>query len=119
MAKERARATTTQLKELEDMMKQPQVQEQIKEMNSRDYWMDTEMTSKLWGVIAGNDVAGLKEVMEMDPMALHARSKDGRGPMFWAYERGNGKMIKFLKRFGVSDTFKDSFGKVPADLGKQ
>lgn len=116
-SKEKARAKKTQLKEIEDMMKSPEIQAQIKEMNSKEYWMDTEITSRLWEVVNENDAAGLKEVMEMDPMALHARSKDGRGPMFWAYESGSEKMIKFLRRFGVSETFRDSSGKTPADLG--
>lgn len=118
-AKANARGKQTQLKEIEELMKSPEVQGQIEEINSKDHWMDTEITSRLWEVVNQNDAAGLKEIMEMDPMALHVRSKDGRGPMYWAHEIGNEKMIKFFKRFSVRDNLRDASGKTPLDLSKR
>lgn len=89
-------------------------QEQIDEINK--YWDDSPTTSQMWELISQNRVKEMIEILSDYPEAAHARSADGRGPLFWAYEFGNEKMIRILKKVGVSDQVKDEKGMTPLDL---
>lgn len=91
--------------------------EQIEELNR--VWEDSEMTSLLWQLIASDNGNELTNLMMEYPQAVHMRSSDGRGPLFWAYEFGNEKFVKFLKRAGVRDDVKDAEGMRPIDLMKK
>lgn len=90
--------------------------EQIAEINK--YWEDSEVTSTMWELISGNRIKSLVEILTDQPELAHARSKDGRGPMFWAMEFGNEKIVRILKKVGVSTTVKDAKGLTPLDLKK-
>ena len=59
------------------------------------------------------------EILADEPELAHVRSKDGRGPMFWAMEYGNEKVVRILKKVGVSTTIKDGEGLTPLDLMKR
>jgi len=48
--------------------------------------------------------------------AAKARSADGRGPLFWAYEVGSPKMVEALVSFGADPNAQDSNGLTPKDL---
>ena len=112
-------------------------QEQIDEINK--YWDDSPTTSQMWELISQNRVKEMIEILSDYPEAAHARSADGRGPLFWvsvhlshyfciknsflnffvllqAYEFGNEKMIRILKKVGVSDQLKDEKGMTALDL---
>jgi dolichyl-diphosphooligosaccharide--protein glycosyltransferase len=91
--------------------------EEIEELNK--VWEDNEMTSLLWKLIASDDGNELTTLMMEYPQAIHMRSSDGRGPLFWAYEFGNEKFIKFLKRAGVREDVRDAKGMRPIDLLKK
>ena len=67
-------------------------------------------------MISQNKVKDLIEILTEYPELAHVRSSDGRGPMFWAMEFGNAKIIRILKKVGVSDTRKDASGLTPLDL---
>ena len=44
------------------------------------------------------------------------RSKDGRGPMWWAHEQRNTDISKVLLMAGVPNTDRDAKGLTPANL---
>ena len=56
--------------------------------------------------------------LSQDPDAVHMRSEDGRGPLWWANEKGNQDIIELLRAKGVRNDLKDSTGKVPRELRK-
>ena len=62
------------------------------------------------------DVAGLQDWLNLQPEMAFLRSKDGRGPMWWAYESRNEEAVKFLRKIGLSNSDKDANGRSPTDL---
>lgn len=90
--------------------------ELIEEYNK--VWEDNEVTSQIWQMIASDKGHELTSLMIEHPEAVHVRSSDGRGPLFWAYEFGNEKFIRFLKRAGVREDVTDAKGLRPVDLLK-
>mmetsp|Transcript_21455 Transcript_21455/g.32430 ORF Transcript_21455/g.32430 Transcript_21455/m.32430 type:complete len:145 (-) Transcript_21455:34-468(-) len=93
-------------------------------------WRDTETTTNLWNLISQNSVQELSEWLAMEPLVAFSRSKDGRGPMWWAYENkkkrsssgssnnngGGGEIIALLKSLGVPDTDVDAGGQTPREI---
>lgn len=79
-------------------------------------WEDTEETTLMWKLITSNEVEELKQWLEQEPTAAFVRSKDGRGPMWWAFESRNQEMVKLLMMAGVPHTDRDSRGMTPVDL---
>ena len=60
---------------------------------------------RLFEVIKKDDQAGLDEMLAANPRVIFARSEDGRGPLFWAYEYGRGAMIKRASQHPLSVRF--------------
>jgi len=88
--------------------------DQIKEINQvRE---DNSITSNLFDLIKMGDVETMTAVLNEQPAYAHVRSKDGRGPMWWAHEHGNKQIIKLLKSKGVSEKLRDKDGMTPLDL---
>jgi len=85
--------------------------DEIKQINS--IWEDNEETTLLWRLINNNDVQGLMHHLAHSPEDAHRRSSDGRGPMWWAHEYGHKKVIRVLKKLGVSSDLKDARGRAP------
>jgi hypothetical protein len=79
-------------------------------------WDDNERTSLMWEVIKTGDIQEFASVLEEHPQMAHIRSKDGRGPMWWAHEFGRPKMIEILRQLDVSEDRTDSNGVKPADI---
>jgi dolichyl-diphosphooligosaccharide--protein glycosyltransferase len=79
-------------------------------------WEDTEDTTLMWTLISSNQVEELKLWMEEDPTVAFIRSRDGRGPMWWAFEQRNEEITKMLMKAGVPHTDRDSKGLTPVDL---
>ncbi len=92
----------------------PVTKDQIRDINQR--WEDNQITSNLFHLIQTNQVEMIEKALKNQPSYAHARSKDGRGPMWWAYEHGRKAVIKLLKSHGVSETLKDKDGIRPVDL---
>lgn len=90
------------------------LQEKIKKIYST--WEDTEDTTKMWQLISTNNVEDLKKWLDSEPQKAFIRSKDGRGPMFWAFEQRNDEITKLLMRAGVPHTDKDARGQTPVDI---
>ena len=81
-------------------------------------WADTEETTDLWQMIKDGNIDELEDFLRQNPDAAFARSGDGRGPMWWAYEFRNKDIVKLLRRYGVSKTERDKYGKIPGDYLK-
>lgn len=93
-------------------------QDEIDRINA--VWDDNEITGILYEIISSHDDAmamhQLRDIILEKPEIAHVRSKDGRGPIFWAHEKGRSSMVAFLKKLGVSEELKDANGKTPLDL---
>ena len=79
-------------------------------------WRDTDLTTAMWTIITQNRLQELKDWLVQDSSVAYMRSKDGRGPMWWAYESRNQEVVKLLRKIGLPETDKDSNGKTPLDL---
>ncbi|KAG7367203.1 dolichyl-diphosphooligosaccharide-protein glycotransferase [Nitzschia inconspicua] len=79
-------------------------------------WEDTEDTTLMWSLITNNQVDDLKMWLEEDPTVAFIRSRDGRGPMWWAFEQRNEEITKLLMAAGVPHSDRDAKGNTPVDL---
>ena len=82
-----------------------------------EVWEDSETLSTLWSACSRRDSATVASVLEEDPSAVFARSADGRGALFWAYEFGHKEGIAMLERLGANPLAKDAHGMTPKQLG--
>lgn len=92
----------------------PLTENEIRDINQR--WEDSQVTSNLFDLIQNNQVGMIEMALKNQPSYAHVRSKDGRGPMWWAHERGRKSIIKLLKSHGVRENLKDKDGVTPIDL---
>ena len=90
--------------------------EEIQMLNQR--WENNDLTTTLWSLIAADEYDKLKSVFAANPHVPHVRSEDGRGPMWWAHEHGNTRLIKLLKKHEVSETLQDANGMTPLMISK-
>lgn len=88
--------------------------EEIATLNSE--WENNAITTQLWESIHKNDVNQLKLMLSEAPQVAHLRSKDGRGPMWWAHEYRRTEIINLLKKLGVSEELQDEAGMTPLDV---
>lgn len=88
--------------------------EDIRDINRQ--WANSDVTNVLYEIVKNNDLNKLALLAETQELLVHARSKDGRGPMWWAHEFGRKDIIEALKSLGVSDKLKDKDGILPAEL---
>jgi dolichyl-diphosphooligosaccharide--protein glycosyltransferase len=79
-------------------------------------WEDTEDTTLMWTLISNNQVDELRMWLEEDPTIAFIRSRDGRGPMWWAFEKRNEEITKILMKAQVPHTDRDAKGLTPVDL---
>ena len=70
----------------------------------------------MWNLINTNNIVELQRWLEAEPQMAFIRSQDGRGPMFWAFEKRNEEITKILMKAGVPNTDKDAKGLTPLDL---
>merc|ERR1712238_467252 len=59
---------------------------------------------------------GMMELLLESPELAFVRSSDGRGPMWWAHEKRNTKIIRVLKKVGASEIAQDGQGITPLAL---
>ncbi|KAL7538039.1 hypothetical protein ACHAXR_013098 [Thalassiosira sp. AJA248-18] len=97
-----------------DAPRAPLAKEAIRDANQ--HWEDNAITSQMFELIKMNDVDSLGMVLENQPIYAHVRSRDGRGPMWWAHEHGRKNIVKLLKSHGVSEKVRDKDGMTPLDL---
>eukprot|EP00939_MAST-03C_sp_MAST-3C-sp1_P002343 g2343.t1 len=79
-------------------------------------WQNTEDTTRLWKIIQSGDVELLEEAIDIEPYLVHVRSEDGRGPLFWAHERGNDAMVDLLISNGADPEAEDATGLKPGSF---
>eukprot|EP00978_Attheya_sp_CCMP212_P022967 scaffold69486_cov57-Attheya_sp.AAC.5 len=80
-------------------------------------WEDNEDTTLMWELISSNQKNKMFNLLSERPELAHIRSKDGRGPMWWAHENDRQKIIRMLKHMGVSDVDQlDGEGLSPLDM---
>jgi len=79
-------------------------------------WEDTEDTTLMWQLISSNKVDELRLWLKEDPTVAFIRSRDGRGPMWWAFEQRNEEITKLLMKSNVPHTDRDAKGLTPVDL---
>ena len=72
----------------------------------------------MWSIVDQNDVEGLRNWLEAEPHAVHIRSKDGRGALWWAYEYGRAEIKEILLQAGAKVDATDANGVKPSDLGQ-
>ena len=82
-------------------------------------WEDTEDTTMMWKLISSNAIEELRSWLDAEPHKAFVRSKDGRGPMWWAFEHRNEEITKLLMKAGVPHTDRDADGYTPVDLLQQ
>jgi len=83
-------------------------------MNNPDAWDDNEGTTAVWNAIHSNMIKEFRAMLIENPELAHIRSKDGRGPMWWAHEYGRSNFVTLLTKLGVSSTeLKDENGLAP------
>jgi len=89
------------------------------ESHTKKTWADGPETTAMWKLIDQGNVAGLKEVLAKDSSFATVRSGDGRGPLWWAYEKGNSEIIQLLKKHGARDDARDGKGSKPVEMIKK
>jgi len=67
----------------------------------------------MFELIAKNDVKTLSQWLSTNPDAVHIRSEDGRGPVWWAREYQRTQVLDLLKHYKVRTDLADAGGKLP------
>ena len=110
----RARAREREIEAKREARANRPSQAEIDEVSSR--WEDSEESTRMWELIADDNIDGIAEWLEEEPIMAYVRSADGRGPMWWAFENRNHDIVRLLREFGVHHRDKDKDGKTPVDL---
>eukprot|EP00602_Paraphysomonas_sp_CaronLab_P000586 CAMPEP_0185023410 /NCGR_PEP_ID=MMETSP1103-20130426/6086_1 /TAXON_ID=36769 /ORGANISM="Paraphysomonas bandaiensis, Strain Caron Lab Isolate" /LENGTH=105 /DNA_ID=CAMNT_0027555999 /DNA_START=127 /DNA_END=444 /DNA_ORIENTATION=- len=71
----------------------------------------------MWSACSRHDTQTLQQILQHEPDAAFARSSDGRGPLFWAYEYAHTEAIDILEKLGVDPLAEDADGNTPRQLG--
>ena len=71
---------------------------------------------QMWAIIKNNDLNSMKGLIDAAPTVVHARSSDGRGPLWWAYEFKREGMKQLLVKRGCDPEAKDRSGIRARDL---
>ncbi len=87
-------------------------------LNIRDDmpWENTELTTELWNIVQSGTVNDLETLQARNPLAIHSRSQDGRGILWWAYEYGREDIIEFCIDQGIDQEAKDKEGFIASQL---
>eukprot|EP00755_Sulcionema_specki_P012285 Sspe_Gene.51024::Locus_28343_Transcript_1_1_Confidence_1.000_Length_666::g.51024::m.51024 len=88
-----------------------------KKGTSQHLWEDTEATTAMWRAVSTGNLAEVKAMIESDPNKVTMRSRDGRGPLWWAYENKQQEIITYLLEAGVNPDEKDADGKQASEMG--
>lgn len=88
-------------------------------------WNDSPLLTELWKLVSkesGQTDEQLEVFLAANPMVSSARSTDGRGGLYWAFEYKNAHALAALKAFGAPDPMtqdadmKEKGGKLPSEL---
>jgi dolichyl-diphosphooligosaccharide--protein glycosyltransferase len=73
----------------------------------------------MWQLIHNDEIETIDEWLSAYPESVAIRSEDGRGPLWWAYEEGNSRLVDLFISHGASVDEKDAKGLKPIDLKKK
>lgn len=73
----------------------------------------------MWQLIHNNEFEVIQGWLSEYPETVSIRSEDGRGPLWWAYEEGNTRLIDLFIANGASVDERDAKGLKPVDLKKK
>jgi len=79
-------------------------------------WENTELTTQLWNIVQTGSVEDLEMLQAGNANAIHSRSKDGRGILWWAYEYGREDLINYCIEEGIDEAAKDKEGFAASQL---
>lgn len=71
---------------------------------------------ELWDLIRKGKTSLLGELIEDEPEIVHLRSKDGRGPLFWAYAANQDSTVNMLLEAGAWPRARDAEGSLPHEM---
>jgi hypothetical protein len=77
---------------------------------------NTDDTKRLQKLISDGQYDALKVLLGETPSLATVRSSDGRGPLFWAHEYSQQKMVSLLILNGADATATDKDGRAPGRL---
>ena len=79
-------------------------------------YADSTALTNAWQATSSGDADKLIDVfVHAGRKTAQARSSDGRGPLFWAYEFKNVEALALLLHLGADDSAEDLYGKIPRD----
>eukprot|EP01064_Diplonema_japonicum_P037937 TRINITY_DN9046_c0_g1_i1.p1 TRINITY_DN9046_c0_g1~~TRINITY_DN9046_c0_g1_i1.p1 ORF type:complete len:164 (+),score=46.40 TRINITY_DN9046_c0_g1_i1:59-493(+) len=87
-----------------------------KKGSSQHMWRDTELTTSLWRMCSSGNVDELKALIEDQPDVVHARSGDGRGPLWWAIENQQTAVFNLLISHGANRAETDIDGRTAEQM---
>ena len=86
--------------------------------SSWEAFSNTHEKSQLWQLAHDNHVDSILRWMEVEPCLAKARTEDGRGPLFWAYEFQLKQLAEAFTSAGTDPNAKDTKGKRARDMTK-
>lgn len=78
--------------------------------------VDSAPATMLWEQISQGNNQGVQSAIEATPCLIFTRAKDGRGPLFWAYEFKKYDLVRYLISKGAEENVRDIEGNFPKDL---
>ena len=102
-------------KEREEEEKRKEREEEEKR-NERAEWSDSADTGRMYSLIFDGNVRALEEWISSAPSVVHVRSADGRGPLWWAFERSRMDIVDVLIQHGADEAATDTYGETPDQL---
>jgi len=79
-------------------------------------WTNNEDTTHMWSIVSSGSLDDLAAWIKYAPSVVHMRSKDGRGPLWWAFEYDQPEMVQFLVANGADEAATDSLGMTPEEM---
>jgi len=70
----------------------------------------------MWQLIHNNEFDTIESWLTEYPETVAIRSEDGRGPLWWAYEEGNVRLVDLFLSHGAPIDERDAKGMKPVDL---
>jgi len=120
LAKQHDEAQLTEQSESSDTTQKAERKDQVAGGGNyslpRSQWANSPQLSSLWERIYLDDFDAVSRILSEEPQMVHARSADGRGPLFWAHEHRRPMIISLLERSGANPSAQDAKGKTPTDL---
>ena len=91
----------------------PKIKRRSKKWAEAVPWENTESTTMMYQLLENGDLKTLDQWLSTSPDAVHIRSADGRGPLWWAREFGNTDAEALLVKYKVRSDLVDSTGNSP------